>query len=107
MTPRTENAPLVSTDGIRLHQPVIARAFSLALCAAVVAVLAIFSGAAMREDALLVQAIMPIIVAALGAGVAHGVGYVPRNVFLARLISPIVAWPLMLSALAFLVLRSA
>jgi predicted membrane protein len=76
------------------------------LCALVIGVLAIVPAAAVREDAQLAQAIMPIILAGLVAGLAHGVGYVPRNGVVARLISPLVSWPLMLSALAFLVLRS-
>ena len=107
MTHRSQHAPLNPGHGIKLHPPVFARIVSLLLCATTTAVLVILPGADGQEDALLVQAIMPIVFLGIAAGLAHGVGIVPRNAILARMISPIVAWPLMLSALAFLALRSA
>jgi predicted membrane protein len=107
MANRFVGTPLMTGGTLSVSGSLIFRIISLVLCAAVVAVLAVFWGSVMGDDPLLMQAILPVVLAGVAAGLAHGVGWTPRNVIVARLISPIVSWPLMVSALALLVLRTA
>ncbi|MFT3811724.1 MAG: cyd operon YbgE family protein [Micropepsaceae bacterium] len=80
----------------------VARIASLALAALLLVALIVFPGVLMRGDALLTQAVMPVMLIGIGASIAHGLGWRPRSSIAAAAAGPLVAWPLMLAAFAFL-----
>lgn len=80
----------------------LARIASLALAAVLLVALLAFPGVLMRGDALLTQAVMPLMLIGIGASLAHGFGWRPRSSIMAAAVGPFVAWPLMLAAFAFL-----
>lgn len=105
------------TDQSRLHafaarepQPVsaaaVARFLSLVLAAAMILALVLFPTIVTHDDALLPRAVLPVLLIGIAGGVAHGLGYRPRSSLLAAMLGPWVSWPLMASAMAFLVLSA-
>ncbi len=80
----------------------VARVASLALAGALLIVLAFFPSLLMRGDALLTQAVMPLLLIGIAASLAHGFGWRPRNSIMAAAVGPLVAWPLMIAAFAFI-----
>lgn len=84
----------------------VTRMASLALAGALLVVLAFFPRLVMRGDELLTQAVMPLLLLGIGASLAHGLGWRPRNSIMAAAVGPFVAWPLMFTAFAFMALAS-
>ncbi|BCW87974.1 hypothetical protein sos41_11110 [Alphaproteobacteria bacterium SO-S41] len=85
---------------------VVLRGLSLALSIALIAVLVFFPGVTMRGDDLLRRAVLPVLLIGIAGALAYGLGYKPRSSLLAAMLGPWVSWPLMLSAMAFLVLST-
>ncbi len=104
MIDRSQSAPLShARDATERNGALsISRIASLALAMVLLIALAAFPGVLMRGDALLTQAIMPVLLIGIGASLAHGFGWRPRNSIFAAAVGPFVAWPLMLAAFAFL-----
>lgn len=107
MIDRSQGAPMPQTEGARWAMPSLARIASLALPAILLTMLAAFPGVLMQRDALLTQAVLPVLLAGVGASLAHGLGWRPRSAMFAAAVGPFVAWPLMLAAFAFLALGGA
>ncbi len=80
----------------------VSRIASLALAAVLIGAIILFPGVLMGGDALLTQAVMPVMLIGIGASLAHGLGWRPRSSIVAAAVGPFVAWPLMLAAFAFL-----
>jgi predicted membrane protein len=84
----------------------VARGLSLALSLAMLAALFLVPGILTRGDALLSRAVLPVLLLGVAGGIAYGVGYRPRSPLLAAMLGPWVSWPLMASAMAFLLLAT-
>ncbi len=80
----------------------LARIASLTLAGILLLALELFPELLQHSDALLTQAVMPVLVLGIGASLAHGLGWRPRGSIFAATVGPFVAWPLMLAAFAFL-----
>lgn len=80
----------------------ISRIASLALAGILLGAIILVPSILMRGDALLTQAVMPVMLIGIGASLAHGLGWRPRSSIVAAAVGPFVAWPLMLAAFAFL-----
>lgn len=78
------------------------RIASLALAAILLGAIVLVPSVLTRGDALLTQAVMPVMLIGIGASLAHGLGWRPRSSIVAAAVGPFVAWPLMLAAFAFL-----
>lgn len=104
MIDRSPSAPLSEATPLRERTfPVaLSRLASLSLAIVLLLLLALFPGVALRGDAQLTQAVMPVLLIGIGASFAHGLGWRPRNAMLATAVGPFVAWPLTLAAFAFL-----
>ena len=100
LTPFPERQPSLLTPDVVL------RGLSLALSVALIAILVFFPGVTMRGDDLLRRAVLPVLLIGIVGGLAYGLGYKPRSSLLAAMLGPWVSWPLMLSAMAFLVLST-
>ena len=81
----------------------VARGVSLGLSIALLLIVLLVPQAVKREDALLTQAVMPIMLLGIVGGFVHALGYRPRSPVLATMFGPWAAWPLMVSSLVFLV----
>ena len=99
MAHRSQSAPL---PGLPAPKDV-ARAVSLGLSAAVLLIALLVPAAVNRQDMLLTQAIMPVMLLGVVGGLVHGFGYRPRSPVLATMFGPWAAWPLMVSSLVFLI----
>lgn len=104
MINRGQSTPLVDDPALRERSwmPPVSRLASLALAGILVLLLALFPGVMLRGDALLTQAIMPVLLIGIAASLAHGLGWRPRSAILATATGPFVAWPLTLAACVFL-----
>ena len=89
-----------------LTPDVILRGLSLTLSVALICILVFFPSVTMRGDDLLRRAVLPVLLIGVIGGLAYGLGYRPRSALLAAMLGPWVTWPLMLSAMAFLVLST-
>lgn len=99
MIDRSHSAPLASTPSA---MPDFSRIASLTLAGLLLLALVVFPELLRRSDALLTQAVMPVLLLGIGASLAHGLGWRPRGSILATTVGPFVAWPLTLAAFAFL-----
>lgn len=106
MSDRSQSPPLPQAHELatRWTNPGLARIASLALPAILLAALAVFPGMLMHRDALLTQAVLPVLLIGVGASLAHGLGWRPRSPIFAAAVGPFVAWPLVLATFAFLAL---
>ena len=82
--------------------PGASRLVSLAISIAAMLTLAVYPGVVLRGDAQLTHALMPVLMIAIGACLAHGIGWRPRSSILAAAAGPFVAWPLTLATFVFL-----
>jgi len=85
---------------------VVARGLSLALSVAMIAALVLVPGILTRGDVLLSRAVLPVLLLGVAGGLAYGLGYRPRSPLLGAMLGPFVSWPLMASAMTFLVLAA-
>ena len=106
MTDRSQSASMQHAHDEQGHAFSLTRIASLALAGGLLLVLAFFPGLLMRGDALLTQAVMPLLLLGIGASLAHGMGWRPRGSILAAAVGPLVAWPLTFAAFAFIVFRA-
>ena len=107
MIDRSQSAPLTEapTPGERPVGPGLARLVSLTIAITLLLALAFYPSIALRGDALMTQAVMPVLLIGIGGCVAHGLGWRPRSSIFAAAAGPFVAWPLTLAAFAFLAVR--
>ena len=103
MTDRSQSATLSQAIVTNAPAMSLSRIASLALAAILLGALVLFPGILMGGDALLTQAVMPVMLIGIAASLAHGLGWRPRSSIAATATGPLVAWPLTLAAFAFLV----
>lgn len=102
MAHRSQDAPyVVERFGPSMHA--VARAVSLGLSISLLLIVLLVPQAVKREDALVSQAVVPIMLLGIVGGFVHAFGYKARSPVLATMFGPWAAWPLMVSSLVFLI----
>jgi len=83
----------------------VTRTVSLLLSLAATAVLTVAPFLVARQMTPAAHAILPVLLLGISAGFVHGLGYVPRLVFMRALATPLFAWPLIAGSVVMLMLR--
>lgn len=83
-----------------MNQPWV-RAISLLLSLAVSAILLLYPPLVMDSQNQADHSLLMIVLAGIMLGFIHGVGFKPLTTFWQLVISPIISWPILLTALVF------